>query len=209
MTTGGSSESPEAEWNRTYDDEWARWDIGRPQQAFVDLEASGEITPPVLDSGCGTGEHSLLFASKEMDVVGIDISTSAIERARSKAAQRELDATFVVGDVLALEQLDRRFKTIVDCGVFHVFEDDDRARYVLSLSSVIEEGGVLHLMCFSEHTPGVQGPRRVTQGELVTAFANGWVVEHIEPSILEVKEHWAPEPARTWLARIVRPASSR
>jgi cyclopropane fatty-acyl-phospholipid synthase-like methyltransferase len=204
MTAGGPPDSSEAEWNRTYLDEWAPWDIGRPQQAFVDLEVAGEIGPPVLDSGCGTGEHALLFASREIEVVGIDISTTAIERARSKAAERGLETTFLVGDVLSLDQLDRRFRTVVDCGVFHLFEDDDRARYVMSLSSVLEDGGVLHLMCFSEHTPGVQGPRRVTQEEILSAFADGWDIERIEPSILEVKEHWAPEPAKTWLARIVR-----
>jgi hypothetical protein len=59
-------------------------------------------------------------------------------------------------------------------------------------------------MCFSEHTPGEAGPRRVTQAELHAAFAKGWDVERIEAKLLEVRPHWAPEPAHAWLARIVR-----
>ena len=134
----------------------------------------------------------------------MDVSTVAIDRARSKAEQRGLDVTFLVGDALELDGLNRRFTTIIDSAVFHLFDDDGRSRYVQSLSSAIETGGVLHLLCFSEHTPGEEGPRRVTQTELFDSFADGWVIQGIEPAIIEVKEHWAPESARAWLARIVR-----
>lgn len=198
------SEGHGAEWDRAYVDEWAPWDIGQPQQAWIDLEAAGEIIPPVLDVGCGTGEHSLLFAARGLEVVGMDVSTVAIDRARSKAEQRGLDVTFLVGDALELDGLNRRFATIIDSAVFHLFDDDGRSRYVQSLSSAIETGGVLHLLCFSEHTTGEEGPRRVTQTELFDSFADGWVIQRIEPAIIEVKEHWAPEAARAWLARIVR-----
>ncbi len=198
--------SVESTWDRVYADDSAPWDLGRPQQVWVDLAAADEITSPVLDSGCGTGEHALLFASRGMEVVGVDISTTAIERARSKAAQRDVQATFLVGDVLALEQINRSFATVVDSGVFHVFDDADRSRYVESLASTVTKGGVLHLLCFSEHTPGEAGPRRVTQRELHESFADEWEIERIDPTLLEVRPEWAPEPAHAWLARIIRAA---
>jgi hypothetical protein len=100
--------------------------------------------------------------------------------------------------------LGRTFATVIDCGVFHVFDDADRFRYVASLAAVLEPGSVLHLLCFSEHTPGTTGPRRVTQAEIRAAFADGWTVERIQPSRLEVREEYAPEPAHGWLAKIVR-----
>jgi hypothetical protein len=68
----------------------------------------------------------------------------------------------------------------------------------------MDAGGVLHLMCFSEHTPGTLGPRRVTQAELRTAFADGWEVERIEAAQFDVRADWAPRAANAWLARIVR-----
>lgn len=106
--------------------------------------------------------------------------------------------------MLQLDRLGRRFATIVDNGVFHVFDDDDRVRYVRSLAAAAEDGAVLHLMCFSEQTPGTEGPRRVTQAELRESFADGWRVERMEPAILEVRPEWAPGPAHAWLARIAR-----
>ncbi len=158
----------------------------------------------MLDAGCGTGEHTLLVAERGLDVLGIDISPAAVRLARAKAAQRGLDATFEVGDVLALDRLGRTFATVIDSGVFHIFDDADRVRYVMSLGAVVDPGGVVHLLCFSEHTPGATGPRRVTQAELRAAFADGWDVERIEAARLEVREDYAPEPAHAWLARIVR-----
>jgi SAM-dependent methyltransferase len=202
--TGPDPRDGRVAWDAVYADDSAPWDIGRPQAAFVRTADAGEVRSPVLDSGCGTGEHALMLAARGHEVTGIDLSATAIERARRKAAQRGLDATFVVGDVLELDALERRFATIVDNGVFHVFDDADRERYVRSLGDACEPGGVLHLMCFSEHTPGTAGPRRVTQSELRTAFADGWTVERIEPAEIEVRPDWASVPAKAWLARIVR-----
>src|SRR6185369_8177867 len=61
----------EVNWDSAYTDGWAPWDIGEPQPAFVDLAERGEFTSPVLDSGCGTGENSLMLAARGFDVTGI------------------------------------------------------------------------------------------------------------------------------------------
>ncbi|MGH8950502.1 MAG: class I SAM-dependent methyltransferase [Acidimicrobiia bacterium] len=192
------------EWDSSYEDDRAPWDLGRPQPALIGVADSGEITSPVLDSGCGSGEHALMLAERGHEVVGIDIAPRAIERAQEKAAQRGIGATFLVGDVLALDHLGRRFETVIDCGVFHVFDDPERVRYVRSVASILRPGGILFLLCFSEHTAGDQGPRRVTQAEIRTAFEDGWDVEEIWPARIEVLGHWFPEMPHGWLARILR-----
>ena len=180
------------------------WDIGRPQSAFVQLADAGEIGSPVLDSGCGTGEHALLLAARGLDVLGIDLSPTAIRRARTKAAERGLTCEFQVGDVLALGGLGRRFRAIIDSGVFHTFDDRDRARYVESLAAAVKNGGVLHLLAFSELTPGTEGPRRVMQAELRAAFVDGWEVKRIDAAQFDVRPDWTRVPPRAWLATIVR-----
>lgn len=191
-------------FDRSYKEGSAPWDIGRPQAVWVRLADDGDIGSPVLDSGCGTGEHALLMAERAMEVLGVDLSPTAIERARSKAEERGLTAEFVVGDVLRLDALGRRFATVIDSGVFHVFDDADRQRYVASLASVVEPGGVLHLLCFSDKVPGTVGPRRVSQAELCAAFADGWDVERIEDAHFEVRADWVLERPHAWLARILR-----
>jgi 2-polyprenyl-3-methyl-5-hydroxy-6-metoxy-1,4-benzoquinol methylase len=193
-----------ARWDQAYRDGSPPWDIGRPQPAFLRLADAGEIAAPVLDCGCGTGEHALMLAERGMKVMGIDVAPLAIETARRKAADRGLTADFQVADALELGRLGRQFATVIDSGVFHTFSDPDRARYVASLAAVVRPSGVVHLLCFSELTPGEDGPRRVTQRELRDAFAEGWTVERIEAERFDVLEGFFPDRPHAWLARIVR-----
>lgn len=198
--TGGS-------WDDAYQHDRAPWDIGRPQPAMLRAAAAGDWVGPVLDVGCGSGEHALLAATSGLAVTGVDISQLAIERARAKARQHGLLAEFLVGDVLALDRvprLDPPFRTVLDVGCFHTFPNADRPLYADSLARVVEPGGVLHLLCFSELTPGTDGPRRVTQAELGATFSRDWRVDRIEPGTFAVSAGWSgPEPS-AWLARIVR-----
>jgi len=165
-----------------------RWEIGRPQQAILDV--ADRITGSVLDAGCGTGENALFFASRGQKVTGIDFLAEPITIARQKAADRGLTATFLVMDALALKELPEVFDSAIDSGLFHVFSDDDRRQYVEGLASVLKSGGRLFLLCFSDAEPGDQGPRRVSRKEIEEAFADGWVIESVEPSRYEVR----PDP---------------
>jgi SAM-dependent methyltransferase len=194
-------------WDEAYQHNRVPWDIGRPQPAILRLADAGELIEPVIDVGCGSGEHALLAAMTGMDVTGVDISQLAIERARGKARQRGLQVEFLVGDVLALDQVDRlnkRFMTAIDTGCFHTFANADRPIYASSLANVVEPGGVLHLLCFSEHTPGTEGPRRVTQAELRATFSREWYVDRIEPEAFAVSNLWSGSQPNAWLARIIR-----
>jgi cyclopropane fatty-acyl-phospholipid synthase-like methyltransferase len=162
----------------------APWDIGRPQRAFAAF--ANQVTGAVLDAGCGTGEHALFFAARGHRVVGIDFVAEAIHRARRKAAQRGLAAEFLVKDATALAGWGERFASVIDCGLLHVLSDDGRRRYVEGLSRVVEPGGRLFLLCFSDEEPGTEGPRRVSRRELYDAFADGWEVESVQPVQVEV-----------------------
>jgi SAM-dependent methyltransferase len=162
----------------------APWDIGKPQPSFVAI--ADRVTSPVLDAGCGTGEHALFFAARGHRVVGIDFVDEAIRRARAKATERGLTVEFLVRDATRLGDWGERFATVIDCGLFHVFSDDDRRRYVQGLARVLEPGGLLFLMCFSDEEPGNEGPRRVSRQELYDAFADGWEVESVEPARCEI-----------------------
>jgi cyclopropane fatty-acyl-phospholipid synthase-like methyltransferase len=110
-----------------------------------------------------------------------------IQRAESKAAEQGVQATFLVKDALTLKDWIEGFDNVIDCGLFHVFSDEDRLRYVEGLATILKPGGRLFLMCFSDEEPGTQGPRRVSQKELYDAFTVGWSIESIEPVQIEVR----------------------
>ena len=197
--------TPSSGWDESYTGSTpAPWDIGRPQPAFVRLADEGLLRGRLLDSGCGTGENTLMAAARGAEAVGVDVAAPAIERARAKAAERGVAARFEVADALDLGRLGLTFGTIIDSGVFHVFDDDDRARYVASLASVLEPGGSCYLMCFSDRQPGDWGPRRVRRDELTDAFSDGWTIDSITAGTFDVNPVMGIDTVQAWLAVIRR-----
>jgi hypothetical protein len=97
----------------------------------------------------------------------------SINRARRKAAERGVTATFLVMDALVLEDLPDVVENVIDSRLFHVFSDEDRKRYVQGLATVLKVGGRMFMLCFSDDEPGMQGPRRVSWKAIEVAFAEG------------------------------------
>ena len=187
----------------------APWDTGRPQPAIVKLAEAGFVRGSVLDVGCGTGENLLYLAARGQEAWGIDFVPVAIERARAKAAERGIEATFIVGNALELKKLGRQFDTLIDCGLFHTFTDEERPVFVMGLAEVLRSGGWLHVLCFSDQEPGTEGPRRVSQQEIRDAFHDGWIVKRIEPIQFDSIPRpdgptFSPGGPKAWLAAIER-----
>ncbi len=185
----------------------APWEIGKPQKPFVAM--ADQITGSVLDAGCGTGDTALFFAGRGRKVTGIDFLEEPIRRARQKNDERKLSATFLVKDATTLKEWSERFDNVIDSGLFHVFSDEDRRKYVAGLATVLKPGGKLFLLCFSDEEPGDQGPRRISKKELHQAFAKGWTIESIEPVQVEVRPdlkdfNFSSGGPKAWLAIVQR-----
>ena len=192
------------QWDDSYRERSAPWDIGRPQAAVARLVDEAAFIAPVLDAGCGTGENALVVAEAGLQVVGVDVAQTALSMARDKAAARGVGAEFVLADAFLLASLDRMFETVLDCGLFHTFDADERERYVESLASVTAAGGTLFLLCFSDAEPGDWGPHRITRQDLETAFspARGWRISSLAADRIETT--FDDVGAAAWLARIER-----
>lgn len=194
-------------WDASYEDGPAPWDIGRPQPAVVRVASGGGFAGAVLDAGCGTGENALHIASLGLSVLGVDIVEMALAMARQKGDDRGVEAEFATADAFHLERLGRRFDAVLDCGLFHTFDSDERPGYVASLASATEPDATLYVLCFSDDGPDT-GPHPVSQEELRAAFnpSSGWNVVAIEPDRIQTRFHDDGAPA--WLATIKRTGRS-
>ena len=159
--------------------------------------------------GCGTGENLLYLAAKGHEAWGLDFVPVAIERAKAKAAQRGVDADFIVGNALDLKKLGRKFDMVIDCGLFHTFSDEERPAFIKGLADVLGTGGLLYILCFSDEEPGTEGPRRISQQEIRDSFHDGWTVQWIEPTQFESIPRpdvpkFTPGGPKAWVATIER-----
>jgi SAM-dependent methyltransferase len=190
-------------WDASYHDGPAPWDVGGPQPAVVRLAAGGGFRGTVLDAGCGSGDNALHVAALGLPVVGVDVAATALALARAKAQDQGLDIEFVCADAFHLERLGREFATVLDSGLFHTCDRDERPAYVASLAEVTEPGGTLHLVCFSDAGPDT-GPHPVSEDELRAAFhpGSGWTIAALEPDQVATRYHEHGAPA--WCARIER-----
>lgn len=184
----------------------APWDIPGPQPAFVEI--ADQIKGSVLDAGCGTGENALFFAERGNRVTGIDYLNVPIKRARRKAARRGLPVKFLVRNALKVRNLPLVCDNVIDCGLFHVFSDEDRQKYVETLGKVLRSGGRLFLMCFSDEEPAGFGPRRISKAELQEAFSNGWTIESIKHArfrtIPEFEDKFSAGGPKAWFVVVRR-----
>lgn len=184
--------------------------IGEPQPAIVAVERAGLIRGSVLDVGCGTGEHTILLTDLGYDVLGIDAAPEAVAQARRNAETKGVTARFEVADAMNLSD-QPGYDTIVDSALFHIFDDDDRPRYVASLHNACKPGGLVHVLALSDAGRGF-GPQ--VSGETIRdAFGDGWDLEALEPTTyrgvvteIHADQLGLPVGARVdepaWLARV-------
>ncbi len=167
------------------------WDVGRPQPSFVELVRAGELSRGrALDVGCGTGENALYLTGNGFSVIGVDLSDRAIAAARAKAAERKLKVEFQAGNALSLEFKDGVFDDVIDSGLFHTFNDNDRHVYAREIARVLVTGGRYFMLCFSDKEPTEWGgPRRIRKEEIETTFSPLFTINYIRDASFATRFH--------------------
>lgn len=151
--------SPERDWDSIYRrrslDELP-WERGKPREMLVELVESGMIEKGrALDACCGAGTNGIYLAENGFDVVGIDISTKAIEISRNKAEEASVQMDLRVQDFLELPFDDKEFDFVLDSGCFHHVDAEKRSTYIEGVHRVLKKDGKYFLLCFSHRNgPG-------------------------------------------------------
>lgn len=184
----------------------APWDIGGPRTELVRLVDSGRLPPcRAIDLGCGIGENVIYLARQGFDATGVDIASRAIAKARRKAQAAGVSATFLVGDVTDLKEVEGPFVLVVDNGCLHSLAGERaRQRYVETVMRLTRPGSRYLLRCF------VREPRRrlkltpaplVEAGEVERRFAEAFEIEHFASTPGEAPWGLADATEVYWMRR--------
>lgn len=179
-------------WNESYASGQAPWDTGRPEPVLVELVASGSIKPvSTLEIGAGTGTNAIWLAERGFDVLGVDVSPLALERARAKMEGRALSCRFATLDFLVEVPTGGPFQFVFDRGCFHVFDEPgERQRFAAQVASALTPGGLwLSLIGSTEGPPRKAGPPRRSARDIILAIEPA--LEIIELSSAKFHDHHA------------------
>lgn len=190
----GENEEDEASWwNEVYESETVPpWDTSHPQPVLVNAIESYGLSGPVLDIGCGTGTHALWATEQGYTALGIDFSEEGIKVARKKATERSLDTSFRVANALNLPSTFGPFETVLDSGLFHAFETDQRETYTRELAAVVSSGGHVFLIGFAEGATENAGPIPLTPEDIHSTFGNEWTVHDVQKGVFETRVRSEP-----------------
>jgi SAM-dependent methyltransferase len=196
-------------WNERYASGELPWDTGLPEPLLVEFVNSGSIAPErTLEIGTGTGTNAIWLAERGFDVLGVDVSSLAVERANAKMDGRDLRCRFATFDFLAASVPDGPFHFVFDRGCFHVFDEpEERARFAAHVASVLVSGGLwLSLIGSTEGPPRDTGPPRRSALEIVIAIEPA--LEIVELRSAEFRSH----EAKAWFClsrqRVIQPQPS-
>ena len=100
----------------------------------------------IADIGCGTGHHVANLASKNLDIIGIDISPSMIKKAKEEYPA--FASYFKVGDVLNGTLFNDNSLTHILCLYFTIYYIEDKMRFFNNCMNWLMPGGylIVHLV---------------------------------------------------------------
>lgn len=131
-----------------------------------------------IDLGCGRGLYTQQLARRGWQVVGIDNVPRAIDAANRRGVS---GATFVVGDVTALEPADLgTFDFFLDVGCFQGLNSEQRLGEGRSVRALANPGATLLMLAFQPTTMR-SAAGGVSQAEVEAAFP-GWEMLSVEPA---------------------------
>jgi SAM-dependent methyltransferase len=112
------------------------------------------------------------MAEGGFDVLGVDVSPLAVERAQAKMGARSLRCRFAAWDFLAAPPPGGPFQFVFDRGCFHVFDElRERQQFAAQVAATLAPGGLWLSVIGSTEGPSRDvGPPRRSAREVTLAI---------------------------------------
>jgi len=147
------------------------WNAGRADKELVSRVRSGVIPRgQALEVGVGLGHDAVFLLENAFDVIGIDISPSAIRLARENASHHGFFGFFQVGDVRRLPIEDGYVDFAHDRGCFHTLGPDDQKKALQEIHRVLGKRGLFLLQTHSDPGNGRYAMQRARIESLTQPF---------------------------------------
>ncbi|MFA1739533.1 class I SAM-dependent methyltransferase [Lysinibacillus fusiformis] len=158
---------PQHFWNNFYDDTCRKvpFFVNKPDENLVHYFEKEMIFPSkVLELGCGAGRNAIYLAKKGCSVVGVDLSENALEWAKKRISEEDVNVEFVCANIFDLDFQQESFDFIYDSGCFHHIAPHRRVSYIEIINRLLKQDGYFALCSFEEN--GTYGGSALTDEEV-------------------------------------------
>jgi len=99
-------------------------------------------TRTVLDLGCGTGRHCVYLAKKGFDVIGIDVSKSALKMGNKWVREERLpNVAFVQGTMTSIPLGNSHVDAVIGVSVVHHAVKKDIKKTITEVHRILKKNG--------------------------------------------------------------------
>jgi SAM-dependent methyltransferase len=119
-----------------------------PDENLVEFFSKDVPITSAIEFGCGEGRNAIYMAKQGTSVTAIDISTTAIENAKSIAKHKGVNVDFRCQNVLKVG-ISGIYDFAYDSGMLHHLPPHRRITYIELLKHILKPGGFFGLVCFA------------------------------------------------------------
>jgi len=177
------------------------WDLGRPDFNLSDAVTKKPIEScRALDIGCGSGHNSIWLAQQGFLVTGVDVSESALQKAKENASKANVECTFLSISFPEDEVPGAPFGFIFDRGCWHLLDSEGREQFAERAAYHLEEGGLwLSIIGSADEPPRgpgpLAGPPRYSARDIAVAVEPYFEILSLSASHFESNRS---KPPRAW-----------
>ena len=194
----------ESFWNKHYADRDFLY--GTEPNSFL-AEHCHLLTGPVLSLSEGEGRNAVLLASRGLDVIGVDISSVALEKAQTLAKSRGVEIKTVVADLATFEPEKNHYGSVISISAH--LPSTVRNKLYPSIERSLRTNGLILLEAFSENqlTRDTGGPKDadmlMTVEKVQREFPNlePVLLREVEREVLEGEGHRGMASVVQFIAR--------
>ncbi|MEJ2744051.1 MAG: class I SAM-dependent methyltransferase [Gammaproteobacteria bacterium] len=187
-------------WNKRYSG--TNYLYGTQPNSFM-AEHYNLLTGPVLSLSEGEGRNAVFLASHGLDVLGVDISLVALEKAKSLAKSHGVEIRTVLADLAIYEPEENQFGSVVS--IYAHLPSAVRNRLYPLIERSLKPGGIIILEAYSESqlSRDTGGPKDADM--LMTVDKLNQEFTNLEPVLLrEVEREVSEGEGHSGMASVVQ-----
>ncbi len=177
------------DWQRHYEENDIRWDLGQVAPPFVKLWEDGKLPlGKVLIPGCGRGHEAVFLAEKEFDVTAVDFADGAVSYLKNILQERNLAARVLRRDFFSLDDSHNEvYDLMIEQTFFCAISPRQRQDYVAKVARILKPGGMLAGLFY--HT-GEEGgpPYNTTREDIETHFSKSFQILELDKTLLSAEK---------------------